>query len=166
MGFSRPKTLTCTMVAPIWSVITFVNSLKIISTWLVLWTSQLVFLQLHFFKMGSTSASNRTRPKLNAIVPSLPHRTNLKLFSGKGLKNLSSLWLTSGLRLSGIFNISKRKFKIEFYTCSISNQYLWNLTQNIFQQKKYFVDTTMRGSSLLLDYALMKKAKTWMIKTP
>lgn len=162
---TKLKTLIYTIVAPIWSAITFVNNTRTISIWPAPQTTNASFLQPYFFRIKSTFIRNSTKPKLNTIVASFLFRTNLRYFSNKVTKNLMSLWPASGLKSSEILNISKKIFKIKLFICNISNSSLGNLTQSISQWNKYYVDTFIRVSHLPLNYKLMKKARTWIVGT-
>lgn len=81
------KTMTCTMLAPILSAITSVDSVKTILTWLVQRISNTPPLQPCFFEIGSTYAGNSSQHKLNTTIPFFLLETNSKLFSYKVTKN-------------------------------------------------------------------------------
>lgn len=144
IGISRLKTSTCIIKAHRLSIITFVQSARIILTWPILQVINASFLWPCFFKIILISIANSTKLKLNTTIPSPLLETNLRLFSSRVLKNLLCLWSISEQRLSEISNISRRKYKIELFTCNTFNLFLCNLTNNMLLQKTYCINTYIK----------------------
>lgn len=126
IAFLRPKISTCIIEAHIQSVITFIDNAKTILIRLMLRVINTSLLQFCFSVTRSTSIGNNTKLKLNAKIPSLLLRKNLKLFFNKVLKNLPHLKQASGLKLSEIYNINRRNSKIELFIYSTFNLFQCN----------------------------------------
>lgn len=68
ISLSKLETPTYTMSAHKWNAITFVNSVKIISTQLLPQAPNASFLQYCSSTIGSTSTSSSTKLKLNTTI--------------------------------------------------------------------------------------------------
>lgn len=155
----RPINPTYTMKSYIGSITNFVDSMRIILTQPVSQALNTSLLQLCSSTIELTSACNSTKLMLNVIVSSLLLETNLTPFYSKILENSPYLWSISRQKLSGISNISRKKYKIKLFTYNISKPSWWNLIFSVLLLKTYYVNIFTKTLSFQLGYKSLKKAK-------
>lgn len=140
MELSRSKILTYSIRVYIWNATISINNAKIILTLPMPRALNVSVLQLCSFVTRLISASSNTKLKLNITILSLILKTNLKLLLSKVLENQLCFYLAFRLKLSGISNTYKRKYRIEIFMATVLPIYLNEIfIYSVFSLKTYCV---------------------------